>query len=103
MKTRNRKGSESAAADENVPTLVPVEKKKKVSPKQSTDALVASIINSIKEENIEQKPSADGNKKSNVPKKVAPKTIRGIPKSGRPWKEPKKKWVVIHGPKMSIL
>lgn len=92
MKTRSRKSSDAATADEKVPTLVPIKNKKEKPQKQSTVALVASIISSIKDENsTEQNTSNEANGKPAAPKKVAPKQIRGIPKSGRPWKEPKKK------------
>lgn len=94
MKTRSRKSSNSTVpVDDDVPTLVPVQSKKKAPQKQSTDALVASIINSIKDEKSAEKPENGEDKSVTAAKKVTPKQIRGIPKSGRPWKEPKKKWV----------
>lgn len=96
------------------PVEVPVEKVEKVSkvtkkPKatklQNTDALVSSIISSIKEDNAKKEPATTGNadatsgessaddaKKSvakNKPKAV--KSVRGLPKSGRPWKDVKQK------------
>lgn len=92
MQTRRRTASQSVENTEK-----PVETKKKVQQKPKPDALVASIITSIKEENSTQK-ATEANNTSNASKSVskkpaAPKTVRGLPKSGRPWKEKKQKWV----------
>lgn len=90
MQTRNRR---AAPAEETPVEPAPVQKKKKAAAaKQSTDALVANIISSIKEENSVQKPTEVETAKKTPPVKVAgPKQIRGKPKSGRPWKEVKQR------------
>lgn len=94
MKTRSRTASQSVA---NENSEIQVENKKKSPKKQNNNSLVASIISSIKEENL-VKQSAEV--ESNLPKadvkrptqkKVAPKVVRGKPKSGRPWKEVKQR------------
>lgn len=91
MKTRSRTVSQSVAADEIA--VVQVGPKKKAPQKQSDDALVANIISSIKEENTTKKTNNDSNSNSNATKKPVQKiaNIRGQPKSGRPWKEVKKR------------
>lgn len=95
MQTRRRTASQSVENTEK-PVEVGIEKKKKVQQKPRSDALVASIITSIKEENSTQKPveanseCLSASKKANK-KPAAPKTVRGLPKSGRPWKETKQK------------
>lgn len=93
MQTRRRTASQSVENTEK--PVEKVEKKKKVQQKPIADGLVASIITSIKEENSTQKV-AEANNGSSATKKaskkpVAPKTVRGVPKSGRPWKEAKQK------------
>lgn len=77
----------------NVETEVGSKKKEKQ--KQNTDALDAGILTSIQIENSTKKAgetnnSASGSKKMSQ-KMVVPKTVRGLPKSGRPWKETKQK------------
>lgn len=100
MQTRRRTASQSVENAEK-PVEVGIEKKKKVQQKPRTDALVASIITSIKEENSTQKAietnsesviqlHSSASKKANT-KPAVPKTVRGLPKSGRPWKETKQK------------
>lgn len=94
MQTRRRTASQSVENTEKA-VAVKVEKKKKVQQKPRNDALVASIITSIKEENSTQK-AAEANGNSSASKKpstktVLPKMVRGLPKSGRPWKETKQK------------
>lgn len=97
MKTRSRTTSQSKAADENVEKEAKVGTTKKVPQKPSTNAIVAGIISTIKEENSAQKVSEAKNtsdlngQKSTAQKKGAPKMVRGLPKSGRPWKETKQK------------
>lgn len=88
MRTRSRTASQSVAADESAD--VQIESKKKTPKKQNNDALVASIISSIKEENSAKKNDENSNKQP-VQKVSAPKIIRGQPKSGRPWKEVKQR------------
>lgn len=94
MRTRSRTASQSIASDENAE--VQVQSKKKAPQKQNSDVLVASLINSIKEENSakksdEKKP--ENGELNSVPAKqsVGPKVVRGKPKSGRPWKEVKQR------------
>lgn len=100
MKTRSRTTSQSIAVDENVAKEAKVVSTRKVSQKPSSNAVVASIISSIKEENSAQKLSeakstSDSNgQKNSALKKAGPKAVRGLPKSGRPWKETKQRYVV---------
>lgn len=95
MQTRRRTASQMVENAEK-PAKAGAESKKKAQQKPSADTLVASIITSIKEENSTQKgPEANGSS-SNASKKsgtktVMPKMVRGLPKSGRPWKEKKQK------------
>lgn len=94
MKTRSRAASQIVA---NESVEVRVEGKKKATKKQSNDAVVASIISAIKEENtakisIEADSSSDLNAAKNPSRSgAAPKVVRGQPKSGRPWKEVKQR------------
>lgn len=95
MQTRRRAASQSVENTEN-PVEIEIEKKKKVHQKPSTDVLVASIITSIEEENSAQKSNGSNKNDSSASKKAAkkvanPKIVRGLPKSGRPWKETKQK------------
>lgn len=94
MQTRRRTASQSVENTEK-PVKAVVENKKKVQQKPNTDALVASILTSIKEENSTQK-STEANNNSGAAKKpgnksATSKMVRGLPKSGRPWKETKQK------------
>lgn len=91
MRTRSRTTSQSVEVVESPAKTVG--SKKKAQPKQSSDALVASIISSIKEENSTPKSAEtnSNNQKSSVQKKAGPKHVRGLPKSGRPWKETKQR------------
>lgn len=89
MRTRSRTASQSIAADENTDVQVP--SKKKASQKQNNDALVANIISSIEEENSSKKSDKKPNKNGNSTAVIAPKVVRGKPKSGRPWKDVKQR------------
>lgn len=68
---------------------------------QKADALVANLLGSVKKENgtVSKSTELRGNdkqgaqEKTKLPKKTAPKVIRGLPKSGRPWKDVKQKYV----------
>lgn len=93
MRTRSRTTTQSVEVVESPAKTVG--SKKKAKPKQSSDALVASIISSIKEENSTPKSAEtnSNNQKSSVQKKAGPKHVRGLPKSGRPWKETKQRSV----------
>ncbi|XP_031625437.1 coiled-coil domain-containing protein 86 [Contarinia nasturtii] len=102
MRTRSRTASQSVAADENAD--VQVVNKKKTPQKQNNDALVASIISSIQEENSTKETEVKNNENSHtktngskppVQKVNAPKMIRGQPKSGRPWKDVKQRFSTI--------
>lgn len=95
MRTRSRTASQTVEVDEK--TSKTVENNKTPKPKKSTNALVTSIISSIKDENSERKTNktnddlnSNGGNHS-VEKKSMPKAIRGLPKSGRPWKDTKQK------------
>lgn len=90
MQTRRRKTTETAEPVEEAKTV-----SKKTPKKQKTDALVASILDEIKEENAAAKSATeDGAAKpaaaAEKPIKLQ-KTLRGKPKSGRPWKDVKQK------------
>lgn len=94
MRTRSRTASQSIAADENTEVQIP--SKKKAPQKQNNDSLVANIISSIKEENSSKKSDEKQNENGNstaVKKSTAPKVVRGKPKSGRPWKEVKQRYI----------
>lgn len=101
--TRSKTASQVAAPVEKVEKVKKIANKSKSAKAQNTDALVASIISSIKEDNsksVDSDNSPDTNDKSaNEVKPVAPKKVnavkpvRGLPKSGRPWKDVKQKWV----------
>lgn len=95
MRTRSRTASQSVEVDEKASKSV--ENSKTPKPKKSANASVANIISSIKEENSATKSNkTTNNLKSNgendsVEKKSMPKPVRGLPKSGRPWKDTKQK------------
>ena len=93
MQTRRRTASQSIENTDKK-DKIGVESKKKVQQKPKTNASVASIITSIKEENSTQKSESNNNSsasKNSGKKSTASKMIRGLPKSGRPWKETKQK------------
>lgn len=96
---------------EKVEKVTKVTKKPKAPKLENTDVLVATIISSIKEENAKEAPISTGNadatngentkstnddaKKSVVKNKPnAVKSVRGLSKSRRPWKEVKQKLVL---------
>lgn len=89
MKTRSRRSESAPLLVESSPKQVA-----KATPKKpNANALVADILDEIKVTNA--KASTTDNEtavEENVskPKKLA-KAVRGIAKSGRPWKEVKKK------------
>lgn len=88
MQTRRRKTTETAEPVEEAKTV-----SKKTPKKQKTDALV-SILDEIKEENAAAKSATeDGAAKPAAAEKPIQlqKTLRGKPKSGRPWKDVKQK------------
>lgn len=64
----------------------------KVTTKSSVNKKVADILNVIQNDASKQPPPAQPTKKQNLKKNAMP---RGLPKSGRPWKEPKEKYVYI--------
>lgn len=95
MRTRSRTASQSVAADENEDVQIKI--KKKAPQTQNAVDLVASIIGSIKEEKSTQKSNELNDKNSNpnagktLVRKHVTQSVRGKPKSGRPWKEVKQR------------
>lgn len=94
MNTRSRVASQTIAVADSVPKAKKVRSESKSAKKQSTDALVADIISSIKQDDSAAAEPANGTNdvKPAVQKKVQTvKPVRGIAKSGRPWKDVKQK------------
>lgn len=97
MNTRSGKKSQAAVPEEKVEKVNKSATKTKSAKSKNTDALVANIIDSIKEENSKETEVNSTSNETNQVKKPAPKKIgqkkpvRGLPKSGRPWKEVKEK------------
>lgn len=85
MKTRARKSIVADEIPESPQKVIEVPQKKK-----KADTLVADILNEIKETNASAKITQEDNKARAKPKQTE-KVLRGIPKSGRPWKVVKQK------------
>lgn len=101
MKTRSRTVSQSVDTPTKSVATEKKGQKTKTPKKQSHDEVLAGIISSIKEENLSEKSKEaktteikqekEVKNVSAPPKKGQPKAVRGLPKSGRPWKDAKKK------------
>lgn len=85
MKTRARKSIAAEEIPDSPQKVIEASPKKK-----KAETLVADLLSEIKETNAATKTSQDENKVRAKPKSTE-KILRGIPKSGRPWKVAKQK------------